>query len=196
MTNMDKVGEDLSYVRAVLDDAAPAGSPAAIYYLWAAIAFAGHAIIDFRPEAAGPYWLVAGPLGGLASGLIGWWDGRRTGQRSSREGWRHGLHWTGMMMAVLLLVPLSMAEEIPMTAFPKLILLIVALGYYTAGLYLDRALLWVGMVIAGWFLVVVLRPGLPWLWTLTGAVFAASLVASGLIVSSRARRRASAGTRS
>lgn len=55
--------DDISYVRSVLERAEDgAGNPAAIYFLWAAFTFFGFAIIDFAPEKAGLYWLVAASL--------------------------------------------------------------------------------------------------------------------------------------
>lgn len=191
MSNTNRVEDDLRYVRSVLDQAEKGKWPAGIYYLWAVVSFAGMSVIDFRPDLAGPYWAVAGPLGGVASGYLGWRAGRSLGQDSRREGTLNSLHWMGMMVAILLLVPLPAMGAISERVLPSLILLIVALGYYTAGIYLERALLFVGMIMAGCYVATILVENWPWIWTFTGTVLAASLIVSAQIGKAAWRRRAS-----
>ena len=71
MNSTDHLRQDLDYIaRAVRRSDRCSGIPA-IYYLWAAIVSVGFALPDFVPQLAGPYWLVFGIGGGLAS----WWLG-------------------------------------------------------------------------------------------------------------------------
>lgn len=193
MTKIDGVEEDLRYVRSVLDEAGKAGSPAGIYYLWAVLSFVGMSLIDLKPEATGPFWAVAGPLGGVASGYLGWKAGKKLGQNSRREGILHTLHWTGMMAAILLVIPLQATGVVSYGAVPSLILLIIATSYYTAGIYLDRRLLFIGILMAGCYLVTVFVKGWPWIWTFTGSVLALSLFASGLLAQGVGRRATTGG---
>ena len=193
MTKIDGVEEDLRYVRSVLDHADKAGSPAVIYYLWAVLSFVGMSLIDFKPEATGPFWALAGPLGGVASGYLGWKAGRRLGQSTRREGVLHTLHWTGMMFAIALLIPLQAAGGLSTAVLPKVILLIVAISYYTAGIYLDRRLFFIGMLTAGCYLATVFVRGWPWIWTFTGSILGLSLLTSGLLARGASRRTTAGG---
>jgi hypothetical protein len=189
MTEDKQARADLSYVRAVLDRAESADNPATIYFLWAVLTFIGFAMIDYLPEKTGLYWMIVAPLGGLLSGYLGWRAGRATGQASRREGVLQALHWTGMMAAILLLVPLAATHGIGVDEMPRLILLIVAIAYYTAGVHLDRRLLWISIVLGGCYLFTVYMPDVPRLWTITGAMMAGSLAAAGILTMVKARRQ-------
>jgi hypothetical protein len=190
MTDEKQMREDLSYVRSALDRASAAGNPAIVYVLWAAISFFGFAIIDYAPERTSFYWMIMGPLGGVLSAVLGWRAGRALGQDSRREGRLHGLHWGGMMVAILLLIPLVTTRAVSVTELPRIILLLVALSYYLAGVHVDRRLLWVGAAVGGCYLFTVYQRDLPRLWTITAAALAASLVAAGIVAAARARREA------
>src|SRR6185295_656983 len=177
--------EDLRYIRAVLARAEPGANPATNYFLWAAITFFGYAILDFAPERAGFYWMIAGPLGGVLSGILGRRAARALGQASQREARAHFLHWTGMMAAILLLIPLSATGGVPATEIPRLILLLVGLAYWLAGVYLDRRMLWLAIAVAGCYLLTVFQRELPYLWTVSAGVLAASLIVCGVVAAMR-----------
>ncbi len=188
MTNDRQTRDDLSYVRSVVTRADGVSNPASIYFLWAAISFFGYAIIDFEPQKTGFYWMVAGPLGGVLSGILGARAARREGQISSGDGRVEMLHWTGLMLAVLLLVPLAATGRIATAELPRIILLLVALAYWSAGLREDRRMLPVAIVMAGLYLLTVFAGDLPYLWTITAAGLAASLAVAGALAAARARR--------
>ncbi len=191
MTDDKQVHDDLDYVRTVLKRAEDtAGNPATIYFLWAAITFFGFAIIDVAPEKTGLYWVIAGPLGGVLSGILGHRAGRATGQQSQREGRIQAMHWSGLLAAAFLLVPLAITHVIAIQDFPRLVLLIVALSYYTAGVHTDRRLVPVSFVLAGCYLLTVFVRDLPYLWTVTAAILATSLTVAGLFAAARSRRGA------
>lgn len=189
MTDDKKAENDISYVRSVLKRAEDgAGNPAAIYFLWAVITFFGFAIIDFAPEKTGLYWLVAAPLGGILSAVLGHRAGRSTGQPSAREGLIMAMHWGGVLVAMVLIVPLATTEVIDPGDFPRLVLLVIALSYYTAGVHVDRRLIPVSVVLAACYLLTVFVRTVPHLWTLTAAILATSLAIAGLFAAARARR--------
>jgi hypothetical protein len=190
MADDEQMREDLSYVRSALDSARAERNPAIIYFLWAAISFFGFAIIDYAPERTGFYWMIMGPLGGILSGLLGARASRALGQDSRREGRLQGLHWSGMMVAILLLIPLIATGAVSEAELPRIILLLVALSYYLAGVHVDRRLLWVGAAVGGCYLFTVYQRDLPRLWTITAVALAASLAAAGIVAAARLRREA------
>jgi hypothetical protein len=166
--------EDLGYVRDLVARSERDDTPRAIWYLWAAIGGIGFALIDFRPDSVGLFWLVAAPLGFLASVWLGWRHARKLGQESRREGRTHMLHWGGMGGAIALLVFFAARGHLTGEEIAQAILLVVALGYFLAGVHLTRPLLWVGLVLAGSFLAVEFVGG--YVWTMVGAVMALALL--------------------
>jgi len=188
MTDDRQFRDDLSYVRSVVRRAEGVHNPASIYFLWAVISFFGYAIIDFRPAATGFYWMIAGPLGGVASAVLGARAARRSGQISDRDGWKDLAHWGAMLFAALLLVPLVTTGRLATDDIPRIILLILALTYWSGGLRQDRRLLPLGVVMAGLYLFTIFGSRLPYLWTITGAILSASLAAAGVFAAARARR--------
>lgn len=54
--------------------------------------------------------------------------------------------------------------------------MIVALGYYTAGIYLDRKLLFVGVLMALCYGATLFMRDWPWTFTFAGGVIAVSLL--------------------
>jgi hypothetical protein len=191
MTDDKQAHDDLSYVRAVLQRAEhTAESPASIYFLWAAITFFGFAIIDFAPEKTGPYWMIAGPLGGVLSAVLGARSARAAGQSSRREGLIQAMHWGGLMVGVVLIVPLLLTKVIAVDDFPRIVMLVVAIFYYTAGVHVDRRLIPVSVALVGCYLLTLFVRDLPHLWTVTAATLGASLAAAGVFAAARARRAA------
>lgn len=175
----EKVQDDLGYVRDVVTRAERGESPRMIWYLWALVGLVGFALIDFAPARVPLYWSIAAPLGFALSAWLGWRHGRDTGQLSWREGRGHLLHWGGMLVAVFLLVPLAEAGGWSGEALAQAILLILALGYFLAGVHLCRPLAWVGLLMAVGYVAVFFVDR--YAWTAIGA-----LVALGLVVTARA----------
>ncbi len=180
--------EDLQYVRSAVARGEGGHNPAAVYFLWAAITFVGFALLDQRPDKVGLYWLFVGPLGGVLSGLLGWRAGRARGQSSQAAGRRHWLHWSALVLAIMLLMPLAATGHIPGNEIPRLVLLLVAFAYFTGGNQLDGRLRWIAAAVAGCYLLTLARPELPYLWTLTATIVAVSFVACGLVTAASERR--------
>lgn len=171
-----RVEEDLGYVREVVGRSERDDTPRAIWYLWAVIGGIGFALIDVRPQAVPIFWAVAAPAGFVLSAWLGWRHGRALGQESRREGHAHLLHWAGMGGAIALLVFFAARGHLAGEEIAQAILLVVALGYFLAGVHLARHLLWVGFVLAGSFLAVEFVEG--YVWTMVGTVMALALVAT------------------
>jgi hypothetical protein len=179
MPAADQIHDDLRYVRNAVEAADREPTPASIYLLWAVIAGAGFALLDFAPRWAPAYWLPASLLGLAASLLIGRRHARRSGQRDRGEGWRHGLHWLALPLAAALAILLAAAGRLGGPALGQVILLLVAVVYFLAGVHLDRRLLWVsGVIVAGYLALFALTA---WGWTIVGATLAASLVLCALL---------------
>ncbi len=130
----DQVHEDLRYVRRTLESSGRDSAPASIYLLWAAIGAVGFPLIDLAPERVPLFWAIASPMGLVASLWLGRRHARRAGQLARREGWRHGLHWLALLLAAALTVPLALSGRIAGPALGQVILLLVTVVYFLAGI--------------------------------------------------------------
>ncbi len=170
---------DLRYVQEVIHSSERRSAPKAIYFLWAALCLVGFALVDFAPRHVGTFWMIAGPAGFLASAGIGWWYSRTTGLYSSREGIRYMLHWLGTLVAVFLTGLLVADGQLDYHGMARAILLVLALGYFTAGLYQERAMVWLGLLLVAAYIAPSLVTG-P-VWTIAGCALAVSLVAAAFL---------------
>lgn len=185
-----QVESDVNFVRQVLARSETHRSPASIYLLWAAIILVGFPIVDLAPRYAGLFWMIAGPLGGLLSFFLGYRASRNAGVIRKTEGLRYTLHWLGLMGAILLLVLYFAMGRGTLTydAFGQIILLLLALTYFLAGVHLDRPMLWSGLLMAAGFVTLVFVA--KWTWTITGVVVAVAMVLSALSSTTGGRRNA------
>ena len=178
---MDDLGQlkgDLHFVRAVVETADRDGSPTMIYFLWAIVGLCGFALVDFGHTWVPLYWSIAGPAGFLASAYLGWRHARRTGQVTAPAGSRYLLHWGGMLTAIFLAVLMPIGGLLQWDGLGPAILLILALGYFQAGVHLDRALLWIGLLMGAGYLFVLFVS--VYAWTVVGLVLATALTIAGL----------------
>ena len=178
MDHLERLHGDLTFVRDAVDASTQSKSPSALYFLWAGIVAIGFSLIDFRPDAVPEYWVVAGPSGFLISAYLGWRHARRIGQASSADGRRHVLHWGAMLVAIALAVLLGVNGALPSGALHTVILLLLALGYFTAGLHLDRFFLLVGLLMGAGSVVVMFVSS--YAWTGLGIALALSLAVGGI----------------
>jgi len=179
MEELKQLENDLGYVREAVRKSEHERSPAGVYLLWAAITLSGFALVDFAPKRVGFFWVVAGPLGGLISAMLGRRQSLRRGQVRREEGIRWGLHWGGMMAAILLAVPLAVTGVIQSRGFGNVILLIIALTYFLAGVHLERPLAWIGALMVLGYLALLFIPAYG--WTFVGVLVAAGLAATPAI---------------
>ena len=179
MTAIDRVKEDLDYVasavrREDLDDGIPV-----IYYLWAVLVAIGWALPDFAPRWTGWYWIIAGPAGGLLSWWIGSRQGASVGINDTALGRRYAYHWSLTLFALLLVFLPAISGKISAETSAINVLLVIGLAYTLAGVHLERPLLWCGLLVFGGY-VALSTIELPYLWTITGLVVAASLILAGV----------------
>jgi hypothetical protein len=178
MDHLDRLEGDLRFVRGALHASTRSASPSALYFLWALIVLIGFALVDFRTDLVPRYWAVAAPAGFFISAYLGWRHAWRTGQASASDGQRHLLHWAAVLVAVGLAVLLGRNGAMPWETLHAMILLVLSLGYFTAGLHLDRPLLWVGLLMGAGSIIVTVVP--LYAWTSVGIVLAVSLAIAGL----------------
>lgn len=176
---MSRAEQDLAYVSEVIRDAETASShPRSIYFLWAAIYFVGFSLYDYSLETAGLFWMIAGPAGGALSYWLGYRWAQKNGVRSRRVGMRHLWHWLGMTIVVFMAVGLLYDGGISPTTLAKIVVLIVAFGLYTAGIYLVRPYLWVGVALGIVYLILLTVESLPWM--VVGAATGGAMLVAGL----------------
>jgi len=178
MSETNRIDNDIRYVRGLVSESDRGPSPTAIYMMWAAICLVGFPLADFAPQYVGIFWMIAGPLGGIASFVLGWRHSVRMGQMRRDVGVRHGLHWCGMMVAIFLVVPLGVTEAITWSAVHRIILLLLSLSYFLAGVHLDRPLLWVGLLMIVAYVALFFIQA--YQWTIVGIAVAIALGVAGL----------------
>jgi hypothetical protein len=168
---------DLSYVKDLIHKSDRRPSPSILYIMWAVIVAIGFTMADFAPNIVSWYWAIAGPLGGIASGIVGGRHQRVAGQLNRDLGIRHALHWGGMLVAIFLAVLLIPAEVIRGEDIGKVILLIVAFGWWSGGVHFDRVFMWLGLAMGLGFVAVL------WVdryaWTCLGTLIAVVLIMKG-----------------
>ncbi len=179
MSETNRIDNDIRYVRGLVSESDRGTSPTAIYMMWAAICLVGFPLADFAPQYVGFFWMIAGPLGGIASFALGWRHSVRMGQMRRDVGVRHGLHWSGMLVAIFLVVPLAGTGAIAWSAGHRVILLLLAFSYFLAGVHLDRPLLWVGLLMIVAYVALFFISA--YQWTIVGIAVAVALVVAGLL---------------
>jgi hypothetical protein len=179
MSGTTQIENELNYVRELVSKSDRDQAPAAIYLMWAAICLVGFPLADFAPRYVGFYWMFAGPIGILMSGILGWRHSQRMGQVRRGLGVRHGLHWVGTLVAIFLVVPLGVAGTVTWNVVHHVMLLVIALSYYFAGVHLERPILWVGLLMVVAYVALFFIKA--YQWTIVGVVVAAALAATGII---------------
>ncbi len=174
---------DIGYIKDLVRKADREPTPASLYYLWAAIVLVGYSLVDFAPRYVGFFWMLAGPLGGIASGILAYRADLHRGQLSREIGIRHALHWGGMLVLTALAVLLPATHRIPGEETGTVIQLIVTLGWWTAGVHFDRVFLWIGGLMMLGFVGIIFLPS--YAWTALGVLMAIALT----IVALRGGRR-------
>ena len=178
MDHLERLEGDLSFVRGALDTSTRSTSPSTLYFLWAVIVLIGFALVDFQADLVPVYWSVVAPAGFLASAYLGWRHARRIGQASAADGRRYLLHWGAVLVVIALAVALGRSRAMPSGTLHTVILLLLSLGYFTAGVHLDRAFLWIGVLMGAGSIVVTVMS--LYAWTAVGIALAVSLTVAGL----------------
>ncbi len=179
MDKMEQAQDDLRYLRGLTKGVAAVRMPASIPLLWAVVSLFGFPIIDFAPHTARWYWMIGAPVATCLTALIAVRSGRRLGQLEVGKGGRYLAHWAGLLVAVNLAVLSGYWGVTPERATPSIVLLILALGFWTAGVHLERSLRWVSLLmLLGYALVISRR--VPYPWTVVGLAIVAGLGAMTL----------------
>ena len=179
MTAIDRVKEDLDYVaNAVRREERDDGVPI-IYYMWAVLVAVGWALPDFAARWTGLYWIIVGPAGGVLSWWIGARRSARVGINDTALGRRYAYHWLLVLLAFFLVFLPAVTGKVGAEAAAINVLLVTGLAYTLAGVHLERPLLWSGLLVFAGYVAMSLLD-LPYLWTTTGLIVAASLLLAGL----------------
>ena len=186
MTN-SKIESDIGYVKDLVAKSDSSISPASIYVLWGVILIAGFSLIDFAPRWLGLFWMIAGPAGGLLSGYLGYRAGANKGQMDREVGIKHALHWSGMTVIVFLAVLLGLKGLVHGVVNSQVILLVVALGWWTAGVHFDRIFLWLGGIMALGFLGTLFMDRFA--WTVMGILLGTVLIVHAMRLEKKNVRR-------
>jgi hypothetical protein len=178
MMTQESLESDIQYVRALVKKSGSESLPRSFFVVWAVIILLGFSIIDFAPRWTGLFWMIAGPGGGILSGILGHRAGVRIGQLNRVTGVRHALHWGGMLLVILLAVFLAMRGFVHGTVLSQVILLVVALGWWTAGVHFDHSFLLFALVMMLGFVGTLFITC--YIWTAIGVLTAASLFGAAL----------------
>ena len=142
--------------------------------MWGVVILIGFSMNDWYPPGVLTYWAFSLPLAVAVSVAINWRAGRRIGEDDSVIRRRLALHWGGMAAAVGLLFVLTAANVVGPEALRLPVLVLLALGYFLAGVHLDRSYMWAGVVMAaGAVAAIFVQQYLP---TMIGAAVCAALV--------------------
>ncbi|MEO7648206.1 MAG: hypothetical protein ABIV11_08235 [Gemmatimonadaceae bacterium] len=127
--------------------------------------------------------MVASPIGFGLSVWLGSRQARTVGQESAREGRQQLLHWGALLAAIFLLAPLLMKGTLAGETIAQVILLMVSLGYFLAGVHLVPALRWAALATAIGYVVTVTIDAFA--WTALGVLFAVGLGISARVAGDR-----------
>lgn len=161
----ETLNSDIGYVKGLVDRADEGGMAASIYRLWAFICLVGFAMVDLLPGHVGVFWAVAGPAGGILSGYLGKSSDITRGQLDRKAGMKHVLHWSGMLVFIALAVLLAVTGRIQGVLLSQVIILIVAFGWWTAGVHFDRNFLWISAVMAAGYIASLFLQKFVWVGT-------------------------------
>ena len=166
MNQLEQVEGDLRFVRGALAASDRPKSPAALYFFWAAAVLVGFVLVDSRQALVGPVLDGRGPcrlrrqrapgLAPRAANGSGVHRGRPAapvalGRHAGRD--RAGHADAGPRHAAV-------------GSLNAVILLILAFGYFTAGVHGERAFLWVGALMGAGYVLVTLVSA--YAWTMVG----------------------------
>lgn len=182
MADLDRLEQDLGFVRRTVHGAS-LRSPSGIYFLWAVLVLAGFALVDLNQDRVGLYWMIAGPAGGAISAYLGWRDQHKRGEMDLALGLRYVQHWGAMMVVIFMAALMPGRGLIAWDAFGPLVLLLLAMSYFHAGLHLDPPLRWVGLLLVGGYIMVLSVDA--YAWTIVGVLVSAAMMVVGFRESRR-----------
>jgi len=177
MADLERLQDDLGFVRRSVTQSGSHRNSPAIYFLWSVLVLAGFALVDVRPAWVGLYWTIAGPLGGMLSGYLGWRHGVRLGQINRDVGSRYAWHW-GAFMGATFLVILMIGRGLSFEALGPIMLVLLAFSYFLAGVHIDPPFRWIGLLTAAGYVAVL--TGAAYAWSMVGVALAVAFIVSGI----------------
>ena len=179
----DKIESDIGYVKDLVAKSDNSTPLVSFYIIWAVILMVGFSLIDFAPQWVGLFWMIAGLAGGILSAFLAHKAEANKGQINREVGIKHALHWSGMAVIVLLVILLGLHEVVN----SKVILLVVALGWWTAGVHFDRIFLWLGGIMMLGFLGTMFMDR--YAWTTMGVLLGIVLIVTAIRQGKKNARR-------
>ena len=175
-TQWQQASKDVAFVRAAVEKLRPRPL-ASIYYLWAGIVLIGFLMQDLAPYWTARYWTIAAPSGFLVSCVFGYLAYERNGIRD-KTGWRIAAHWAGATAVLLFVAQFFPALAAAGVAPLPILLAVLALAYWSAGMGLEPALAPVGaLCMVGAVVAQLSHTSIP--WSVFGAAMAAGLFLCG-----------------
>jgi hypothetical protein len=107
----------------------------------------GVGIIDFSPQAGHSYWLAMVPVFAAACLTLEWRRGREKGRRWAEVLRTQALLWFGLLLAVQLVYLLLHTGRLDFENTGLIIVLLLALATFYAGISLDGRLFFVGGIL-------------------------------------------------
>lgn len=177
MDNTETLRDDLRFVKSAVERNQHSILPLGIAVFWALAVLVGFSLVDFAPAQTGLYWLIVAPLGFIASSYAGALANRKAGTSDRATGMRIMWHFLGMMAAIFLSSLLVNNGELSPAGLGRLILLLLALAYFTAGLSYSRSLIWISLLLTAGYV------GLgffhTYAWTALGVLTCLALLGAG-----------------
>jgi hypothetical protein len=177
MNQSKELRDNLNFVSEVVKSSEKDMGVPSIYFLWAFIVPVGFILTDFYPQLSGNFWMVMGPVGGAVSGYFGWKYSKKVGQIENKELQRNVIHWGAMLISIYMASSLVSMNMITGRGLGAVTLLLVSLSYILAGNYLDRALLWLGIIMMVGFYPIVNSVG--YTWSIIGVAVSIGLLTAG-----------------
>jgi hypothetical protein len=184
MTESNPIADDLRFVRRAVEARdRPPGRPAwQIQCYWAAYVLTGYTLVDFRPGAAGGFFLPGAAIGFLASWHFGKRAALRRGVADARAGRRIMLFWAGgFILSIGALIGMAcvmpaLRNDTGGRILSQILVILFGLQYFYFGVLVPEArhLRWAGPVMIAGGVCVGMVPSHG--WTALGVVIAAALL--------------------
>ena len=132
------------------------------------LAIIGVAIGYFAPEKMYPYWLIMVPVFGCACIILEWSRARGKGLSWWTIIKDQTLHWLGVLVAIYLVYRLRQAEILGDANSTLVILLILSLATYLAGIHMGWRLYVIGAFLCAIFIQATFFKEYMWVLIITG----------------------------
>lgn len=118
------------------------------------LAFIGLVITDVHHNGGFSYWRYVVPLFAISGLFLSWYLRHKNQSHSVAFIWHELLHWAGLLLAVYLVSELLRVGLLSRFAASLVILTMLALALFLAGIYIELTFLVLGLVIGGFVVVI------------------------------------------